>query len=162
MLTLIGSALSPYVMRVVIAARYKQLTLPLLPSMESESAGVRVRDSLGPIGRVPVLREGEWMLPESDVILSYLDDRFPEPSLLPGSPAQRSNARLLGRLVDTYSTPSFGMFAGSKDSAALVTAIGRIDVALGYVDHLSHRWRVRVGKCLFDGGLRTHAVVLHL
>jgi glutathione S-transferase len=64
MLTLIGSALSPYVMRVVIAARYKQLTLPLLPSMESESAGVRVRDSLGPIGRVPVLR---------DVALGYVD-----------------------------------------------------------------------------------------
>ena len=40
-----------------------------------------------PDGRVPVLDEGGWILPESAVIDEYLEERFPEPPLLPIDPA---------------------------------------------------------------------------
>jgi glutathione S-transferase len=47
-----------------------------------------------PSGRVPVLDDG-FTLPESEVIMAYLDERYPERPLLPSDPAERAQARLL-------------------------------------------------------------------
>jgi glutathione S-transferase len=47
-----------------------------------------------PSGKVPVLEEDTLVLPESVVIMEYLEERFPEPALLPRDPAQRSLERL--------------------------------------------------------------------
>ena len=43
-----------------------------------------------PEGRVPVLEEGTFVLPESAVINEYLEERYPEPALLPADPAERA------------------------------------------------------------------------
>jgi stringent starvation protein A len=48
---------------------------------------------LNPAGKVPIL-EDEFVLPESDVIMEYLEERFPEPALLPDDLAARAEARL--------------------------------------------------------------------
>ena len=48
-----------------------------------------------PLGRVPVLEDGNFVLPESSVIMEYLEERFPSPALLPASPEERAHARLL-------------------------------------------------------------------
>jgi glutathione S-transferase len=46
-------------------------------------------------GRVPVLEEGGGLiLPESVVIMEYLEERFPEPALWPADPAERALGRL--------------------------------------------------------------------
>jgi glutathione S-transferase len=47
-----------------------------------------------PVGKVPVLEEDAFVLPESAVIMEYLEERYPEPALLPADPAQRALARL--------------------------------------------------------------------
>jgi glutathione S-transferase len=47
-----------------------------------------------PAGRVPVLEEDTLVLPESVVIMEYLEERYPEPALLPADPAQRALERL--------------------------------------------------------------------
>jgi len=47
-----------------------------------------------PHGRVPVLEEDGWVLPESAVINEYLEERYPEPALYPADPAGRAAARL--------------------------------------------------------------------
>jgi glutathione S-transferase len=47
-----------------------------------------------PTGKVPVLEEDAWVLPESAVIMEYLEERYPEPPLLPVDPAERAEARL--------------------------------------------------------------------
>ena len=48
-----------------------------------------------PLGRVPVYEEeGGLVLPESWVIMEYLEERYPEPALLPADPAERALARL--------------------------------------------------------------------
>ncbi len=44
-------------------------------------------------GRVPVLDDG-FVLPESAVIMEYLEERYPEPALLPADAAVRARARL--------------------------------------------------------------------
>jgi glutathione S-transferase len=48
-----------------------------------------------PVGRVPVYEEDEGLvLPESEVIMEYLEERFPEPALWPDDPAERALGRL--------------------------------------------------------------------
>jgi stringent starvation protein A len=47
-----------------------------------------------PLGKVPVLEEDTLCLPESAVIMEYLEERFPEPALLPADPAERALVRL--------------------------------------------------------------------
>jgi glutathione S-transferase len=47
-----------------------------------------------PLGRVPVLEEDTLVLPESVVIMEYLEERYPEPALLPADAAARALERL--------------------------------------------------------------------
>jgi len=54
-----------------------------------------------PSGRVPVLRNG-FDLPESEVIMGYLEELHPDPPLLPADPAARARARLLVHRFDEY------------------------------------------------------------
>jgi glutathione S-transferase len=49
---------------------------------------------LNPIGKVPVLDDDGFILPESEVILAYLDERYPDRPLLPDAPRPRAEARL--------------------------------------------------------------------
>jgi glutathione S-transferase len=54
-----------------------------------------------PLGRVPVYEEDEGLvLPESEVIMEYLEERFPEPPLWPADPAERALGRLWLRRFD--------------------------------------------------------------
>jgi glutathione S-transferase len=61
-----------------------------------------------PLGRVPVYEEdGGLVLPESRVIMEYLEERYPEPALWPADPAERALGRLWlerfdDRLGDAY------------------------------------------------------------
>jgi glutathione S-transferase len=129
---LIGDALSPFAVRVIIAARYKGIELEVIPA----AGGSRTAEHLArnPIGKVPVLLDGELVLPESDVIVNYLEDRAPTPTLYPGDARQRANARLVARLIDAYSVPSFSPFL-RNDAAAIAVAKQRIADSLRYIDH---------------------------
>jgi glutathione S-transferase len=69
-----------------------------------------------PIGRVPALELDDGrVLPESEVICEYLEDRYPEPSLRPTDPWLRARMRLLSRISDIYVVmamlPLFNMVA---------------------------------------------------
>ena len=41
-----------------------------------------------PLGKVPVLEEDDFVLPESEVINEYLEERYPEPALWPADPGR--------------------------------------------------------------------------
>ena len=140
---LIGTALSPFAVRVIIAARFKGIELEIVPA----SGGSRTAEHLArnPMGKVPVLLDGEVVLPESDVIVSYLEDRVPAPTLYPGDALRRANARLLARLIDTYSVPSFGPFL-QNDTAGIAPAKQRIADSLRYIDHFRIDGEFAVGS----------------
>ncbi|GLI70718.1 hypothetical protein VaNZ11_015742 [Volvox africanus] len=63
------------------------------------------------LGKIPVLcvtfddgrRE---VICESEVIVEYLEDQFPQPPLLPADPIERSKARLISRFHDLYLEPA--------------------------------------------------------
>lgn len=92
-----------------------------------------------PRGKVPVLEEdGGLVLPESVVIMEYLEERFPEPALWPADPAERALARLLldrfdDRLGDEYYARRRG------DDSELDRRLAELDVALAGQSFLSGR-----------------------
>ena len=55
-----------------------------------------------PIGRIPVLETDHGIVPESEVIAEYLDDLYPEQSMVGTTPAERANVRLISRIADIY------------------------------------------------------------
>src|SRR6266550_8680467 len=73
-----------------------------------------------PKGRVPVLEEdGGFVLPESAVIMEYLEERFPEPALLPADVAERALARLRIWRHDDFSRPYYAARRGEEKAGAL-------------------------------------------
>ena len=57
---------------------------------------------ISPRGEVPVLVDAGFAVFDSTVILEYIEDRWPEPALLPGSPADRARVRMLEDAMDTH------------------------------------------------------------
>jgi len=88
---LIDASRCPYCARVRLALAEKGLAY--------EAVEIDLRDrpawlyDLNPSGKVPVLDDG-FVLPESSVIMEYLDERYPEPALLPAGREERAQARL--------------------------------------------------------------------
>jgi glutathione S-transferase len=84
-----------------------------------------------PLGRVPVLEEDGWPLPESAVIMEFLEERYPEPPLLPPDPADRAAVRLLifrdHELTDPYYAFRRGEDGGREQ---LDDALARLDASL--------------------------------
>jgi RNA polymerase-associated protein len=90
---LIDAARCPYCARVRIALAEKGVDHEVV-AVDLSDRPQWLIELNPPSGRVPVLDDG-FVLPESEVIMAYLDERYPEPSLLPADPGERARARLL-------------------------------------------------------------------
>jgi glutathione S-transferase len=84
-----------------------------------------------PSGRVPVIEEDGWVLPESVVIMEYLEERYPEPALLAADPADRALARLRIFRQDEVTSPYYALRRGDDDARArLDRQLARLDALL--------------------------------
>lgn len=93
--------LSPYAQKVKIALAEKGVTwetrLPdILGGALDEFA------ALNPRLEVPALVDGDTAVFDSTIILEYIEDRWPDPPLLPEGAAARARVRMLEELCDTY------------------------------------------------------------
>ena len=93
-----------------------------------------------PHGRVPVLEEGGWVLPESAVVNEYLEERFPEPSLLPLDPSERAAARLVVFRFDDLGDPYYAFRRKEpRAEAALAEVLHHLDGFLAATPFLTGR-----------------------
>ena len=92
-----------------------------------------------PDGRVPVLEEDGWTLPESSVIDEYLEERYPDPPLLPEDPGERAAARLLVFCFDeTLGDPYYAYRREGAGAAEwLALGLGQLEAMLGATPFLT-------------------------
>lgn len=74
---------------------------------------------LNPYNKVPTLVDRELVLYDSQVIMEYLDERFPHPPLMPVDPVSRANNRLMLHRIeeDLYSQLDIVQTGGEKAAA---------------------------------------------
>jgi glutathione S-transferase/RNA polymerase-associated protein len=103
MVTLYEHPLSPYAQKVKMALREKGVAFELL-TPAGFGAGAPAEDfaKANPRAEVPALVDGEVKVFDSTIILEYLEDRWPAPSLLPPEPAERARVRMIEEVMDTH------------------------------------------------------------
>ncbi len=113
---LYGAALSPYVARVLLAARRKGLEIALLPA---PGTGLKSPEylAINPYGKMPALVDGANRVIESEVICEYLEDTHPQPPLLPADAPGRARSRTISRAVDLYVLPPLQGLVGQMNPA---------------------------------------------
>ena len=137
MITLYNAARCPYVARVRIVLAEK--------GIEFETVEIDLSDrpawfyEKNPPGRVPVIEEDEGRpLAESAVIMEFLEERYPEPALLPADPAERAAVRLLIFRDHDLTDPYYALRRGEDGAREeLDSALGRFDSLLGEQPYLS-------------------------
>src|SRR5260370_14356340 len=93
------------------------------------------------LGKIPATDADGLLIPESEVINEYLEDKYPTPPLLPKSPEGRAKVRIVTRFHDLYLEPPLRALFGQmnpktrdeKVVGAKVTALIRL---LGPLDQL--------------------------
>jgi glutathione S-transferase len=134
--------LSSYSAKTRIACALKRIVpeLRLPPEGSYRSEAYR---RIVPLGTVPALVEGDMVLCESDTIVEYLEERFPDPALLPGTARERARIRFLSRFHDLHLEPPlralFGQAAPATRDPAIVAAQGdtfarRLALLDGFLD----------------------------
>jgi glutathione S-transferase len=96
---IVGSYISPYVRKVLVALDLKGLSYeidPIVPFLGDDRF-----TAISPLRRIPVLIDDAVTLSDSTVICEYLEDRYPTPALLPAGPVARARARWLEEFADT-------------------------------------------------------------
>jgi RNA polymerase-associated protein len=127
-LTLYDATRCPYCARVRIVLAEKALEWETVAvDLDDRPAWIYEKNRLG---RVPVVEEDGLVLPESAVIMEYLEERYPDPALLPADAAERALARLLVERFDRLSGPYYKVRRGDE------SARGELEERLGEVDAL--------------------------
>ena len=135
---LYDAARCPYCARVRIALAEKGLAYePVEIDLSDRPAWLY---ELNPVGRVPVLEEDGLVLPESDVIMEYLEERYPEPPLLPSDAAERALVRLqIARFDVNLGDAYYAFRRGDADGP------GRLAHCLASFEDNIERWNNRYG-----------------
>ncbi len=94
---------SPFAQKVKIALREKGIVFEAItpPDLGSGDDSDLIR-SFGPRREVPTLDDDGTCVFDSTIILEYLEDKYPAPSLLPADPADRAKARTIEEICDTH------------------------------------------------------------
>lgn len=127
--------------------------------------------AISPLNKIPVLVDGDLTVPDSSVICEYLNEKYPEPPLLPDDLAERARARFLEeyadtKLIEVLSIPFLENFIGPRlrgtepDQARIRKAEEElIPPVLDYVESRLPEDGFLFGRfCTVDVSLMTHTV----
>ena len=98
---LYGHRGSPFVRKAIVVLeekglRYESVELTSVPGRKSPELL-----ELHPLGKIPVLRDGDVVVPDSSVVCAYLEKKHPRPALYPDEPADLARALFLEEYSDT-------------------------------------------------------------
>ena len=99
MLVFYDAGLSPFAQKVKMGLIEKKL--PFDHRLADLAAPTADFLAASPRREVPALVDEDFAVFDSTIVLEYLDDKWPEPRLLPKSPAERARVRMLEELCDS-------------------------------------------------------------
>ena len=91
-------------------------------------------EAVSPYSKVPVLKHDDAVVYESAIINEYIEERFPEPALMPTDPRARATARVW---IDYCNTRFIGAFYGvlsAKGSEAQGEAAAKLTEMMVYME----------------------------
>lgn len=92
--------ISPFCQKVKIFLYEKKIPFQcVLPDFTGKDTAFK---DANPRQEVPALIDGENQIFDSSIIVQYLEDAFPEIPLLPQSPAERAQSRMIEEVCDTF------------------------------------------------------------
>lgn len=124
-MTFYSDPVSHYSHRVRIVLAEKQVTVDLI-DVDSENLPEDLVD-LNPYNSLPTLVDRDLVLYEADIIMEYLDERFPHPPLFPVYPVARAQSRLwMHRVRREWCTLVDPLLAGEGTDAELEVIRGKL------------------------------------
>ena len=125
---LYGSSMSPFVRKVLAYASERGIEL------ESRPVGIGDKGeefrAASPLGKMPALVDGDYMLADSSAIIHYLEAKFPENPLIPSEARARGRVIWFEELGDTVLAACGGkMFFNRVVSPIFMKREGDVQVA---------------------------------
>ena len=161
---LYNSPLSPFVARIRIQIYAKGLDVELVEPPDGGHSSDAYR-ALNFTGKVPALAVDGVVIPESGAIAEFLEDRFPEPSMLPGSDLDRARSRVITEISSAYLFPPlsglFGQLDPEKRDAGIVSeSVGEFSAKLAWIEHvLDESGPYAIGSQLTLADAQLHPIV---
>ena len=123
MLKLYAIPVSLYCAKLRIVLRHKELEWEEIPPPGGYGSDEYKR--IVPAGNLPALDHDGFLLSDSEAIAEYLNERFPDPPMLPGDTVERAKIRERSRFHDTRLEPVvrslFAHIAPNRRSDAAVS-----------------------------------------
>ncbi|HEY6457223.1 MAG TPA: glutathione S-transferase family protein [Steroidobacteraceae bacterium] len=140
-LTLYAHPFAAYCWKALIAL-YENAT-PFTYRVVEEAAGWAELESLWPIRKFPLLRDGDAMIVESSIIVEYLMHHYPGPSrMIPVDVDAALTVRFMDRFFDNYvMSPMQTLVAdrmrtqSERDAKGVADARKMLDVAYGWLEN---------------------------
>jgi glutathione S-transferase len=143
MIKIYGINVSAFVRKVRVVLAEKDIPYELVPT--NPAAPDAEFQALTPLRKVPVLKDDTVVLPDSSVIVAYLEKRYPKPALLPEDPAQYGRALfyeeygdtvVYGALIPVFLQRVFVPYVlkGTPDEKVIADALGRTPAVLDYLE----------------------------
>ena len=155
---LYATALSSYSAKVRLVLHVKNV-----PFEEREPPGGYRSEqyrAIVPMGTMPAIQVGDWVLSESEAINEYLEERYPQPPMLPRDLRERARVRFLSRFHDLHLEPRVrALFpharAARRDSAVVAALRGEIAGRIAQLDTMCdpQPWLLTPQIILADCGL---------
>jgi glutathione S-transferase len=103
MLELYGHPFSSYTWKALIALYANETEFEFRPVDADHPDNAAVVQAAGPLGKFPVLADGDMLIFEATSIIEYLANRSPGPEMLvPHDPDAAIGVRMLDRVFDNY------------------------------------------------------------
>ncbi len=146
--------LSPFAARARMAVYAKGLTqVEILPPAGGDTKSPEYL-AIHPMGKVPCLvTDDGTVIPESDTIVEFLDDKFPENPLRPASAEDKAQARLIVRVLELYVSPGGGALFGqlnpaARDQAVVDESLAKLSEGLVHLNYFMGPGPFAVGQTL--------------
>ena len=132
--------LSSYCQKVLIALYENDTAFEKVPIDLGDPESRARLTALWPIGKFPVLADGDKVVPESSIIIDYLDQHYPGPTrFIPADREAARQVRFVERLYDCHINDALGRIAAARlrpdrDTVTIERALALIGTALDIIE----------------------------